>query len=435
MQMVQDFDLTQYRQISQSLSKVVLDYKGRPVEFSCRYPTQGEYVVIDALNIVLNVETFNPALPAYFMDSDIPDAEKRVTAYHCACQIAIILGYMLGDDFTEVYDLGKGQHFYNYDFRIGSPDNPLGSICLGNKKGESCLIMLTGHGCHMASNGWEFALYQWLENTAVNPKITRCDLAHDDFNGDYSTVEWANECDTQGKFALTNRLPQVQHLGDWKRHVGKGRTLQVGSRESGKLIRIYEKGKQLGDCESLWLRSELELSNKSKIIPLDILLHPTQYFVGAYPYCGELISLANKNGEIPTPQKIEIIQKTGKIQLKKSIEILKHQFGKYLAVYREIYGSDTEIMDLLVSDKKDIYPKRLATVKTMFKNPPDYFAKYYGMPAYTKPVFETVENGDDLETYIIQQFNGKRVAAPVGDDFDTLFQMVENFNESYDNAI
>lgn len=432
---MQDFSQTEYLKISQSLSRVVLDHKGKPVEQALRIPCATESVVVDALNVTMLVETFYPDLPKIFMNQDLTEESKRETAYHCAAQIAVILGYLLGDDFTEIYDTGKGQNFYKYTFRIGSPEAPLGNINLCNKKGESCLIMITGHGCHVASDGWEFALYQWLSTVAVEPKITRCDLAHDDFNGEYSTVEWANECDTQGKFALTNRLPQVQHLGDWKRHVGKGRTLQVGSRESGKLIRIYEKGKQLGDCESQWLRSELELSNKSKIIPLDILLHPTQYFVGAYPYCGELISLANKNGEIPTPQKIEIIQKTGKIQLDKSIEILKHQFGKYLAVYREIFSSDTEIMDLLVSDKKDIYPKRLATVKTMFKNPPDYFAKYYGMPSYTKPVFETVENGDELDTYIIQQFNGKRVAAPVGDDFDTLFQMVENFNASYENAI
>ena len=432
---MQYFSQTEYNKISQSLSKVVLDSRGKPVEQALRIPCAAESVVVDALNMTMLVETFYPDLPKIFMNRDLTDESKRETAYHCAAQIAVILGYLLGDDFNEIYDIGKGQHFYKYAFRIGSPDTPLGTICLGNKKGESCLILITGHGCHVASDGWEFGLHQWLSTVAVNPKITRCDLAHDDFEGAYSSAEWANECETQGKFALTNRLPQVQLLGDWKRHEGRGRTLQVGSRESGKLIRIYEKGKQLGDLESLWLRSELELSNKSKVIPLDVLLYPTQYFIGAYPYCAELISLATKNGEIPTPRKIEIIQKTAKIQLDKSLEILKHQFGKYLRTYREIYGSDTEIMDLLVSDKKDFYPKRLQSVKTMFVNPPDFFEKYYSTPVYNAPVFETVGTGDDLETYICHEFNGKRVVIRAGDDLDTLFQMSNNFKVSLENAI
>lgn len=432
---MQDFSQTEYNKISQSLSKVVVDSRGKPCEQALRIPCGVESVVIDGLNLTMLVETFSPDLPKYFNNQDLSDDQKRDLAYHCACQIAIILGYLLGDDFSDIYDIGKGQHFYKYAFRIGSPDSPLGSICLGNKKGESCLIMITGHGCHVASNGWEFALFQWLSTVAVSPKLTRCDLAHDDFQGAYSTIEWADECETQGKFALTNRLPQVQQLGDWKRHEGRGRTLQVGSRESGKLIRIYEKGKQLGDIESLWLRSELELSNKSKVIPLDILLYPTQYFIGAYPYCAELISLATKNGDIPTPRKIEIIQKTAKIQLDKSIDIVKNQFGKYLKVYRFMGYTDSEILDMLQSDKQDFYPKRLQSVKTMFVNPPDFFEKYYSTPVYNAPVFETVGTGDDLETYICHEFNGKRVVMPAGDDLDTLFQMSSNFKVSVENAI
>ena len=43
---------------------------------------------------------------------------------------------------------------------------------------------------------------------------------------------------------------QVSDAGNWKRPNGKGRTLYIGCRESGKSCRIYEKGKEQG-CEIL----------------------------------------------------------------------------------------------------------------------------------------------------------------------------------------
>ena len=63
----------------------------------------------------------------------------------------------------------------------------------------------------------------------------------------------------------------------------KGRSLYVGSRESGKLLRIYEKGKQLGDSKSKWVRWELELHSSQRIIPLEAMIKPSEFLAGAYP--------------------------------------------------------------------------------------------------------------------------------------------------------
>ena len=52
---------------------------------------------------------------------------------------------------------------------------------------------------------------------------------------------------------------------------------------NGKMLRIYEKGKQLGDSESPWVRVEAELRNKSRVIPWDALTRPGSYLAGAYP--------------------------------------------------------------------------------------------------------------------------------------------------------
>ncbi|UWT36668.1 replication initiation factor domain-containing protein [Neisseria gonorrhoeae] len=41
-----------------------------------------------------------------------------------------------------------------------------------------------------------------------------------------------------------------------------GKTYGIGSRESSKYVRIYEKGKQLGDKTSTWTRFEIEFKAK-----------------------------------------------------------------------------------------------------------------------------------------------------------------------------
>lgn len=64
---------------------------------------------------------------------------------------------------------------------------------------------------------------------------------------------------------------------------GSGDTLYIGSRDSGKLARHYEKGKQLGDKSSIWVRHEVEFLAKDRVLPWDMLLHPAEYLKGAYP--------------------------------------------------------------------------------------------------------------------------------------------------------
>ncbi|MDR8305589.1 replication protein, partial [Acinetobacter baumannii] len=78
-------------------------------------------------------------------------------------------------------------------------------------------------------------------------------------------------------------VPESRQAGNWKRPSGKGRTLYIGVRESGKSCRIYEKGKEKGDPLSEWVRIEIEFKSKDRYLELEMLLSPSQYFVGAYP--------------------------------------------------------------------------------------------------------------------------------------------------------
>ena len=112
-----------------------------------------------------------------------------------------------------------------------------------------------------------------------------------------------------------------------------------------------------------------------------MLISPTEYFAGAYPYCLELVEHAK--GEIfDTVSRIPCTQKEAEISLNKSIEIWKRQAGRYIAAYRELFvkkdsnghlvSDDSMILDLLQTDKKDFYPKRLRVHEKFIKNPPSY---------------------------------------------------------------
>jgi phage replication initiation protein len=215
------------------------------------------------------------------------------------------------------------------------------------------LVMLSGQGCQNALVGWEKRLHDFLTSVAVRPSISRIDLAHDDFGGDFLSVDWAEQQWWEGGYSFKKggRPPEIQEVGNWKRPSGKGRTLTIGQRQSSKYCRFYEKGKHEGDKASLWCRCEVEFKNTSMIILPEVLLNPSQWFCGAYP-C--FVAFAKSD----TPRRFEVKQKTAQITVAACIEVTKHQFGKYLRVFRELYG-DREALDLVCNDSKDYWPKRM----------------------------------------------------------------------------
>lgn len=388
-----DFDETMpleaLTQISKQMTTVVVDKNGKSQEVSLRVPVNGEIAVIDALNLVVHPDTFDTKLHENLSNPDIDNEVKRKLATETAYHIGNVLRLIMGDDFADIHDTGVSRNRYHYTFRIGEQSMPLGLIGIHNFNTDnpSILIMIYGEGTHVAETWWEFGLYQFLDNKAIDPKISRCDLAHDDMEGLYSSPELADEADTNAGFALTNKLPNVQHLGDWKRHEGRGRTLQVGSRANGKLYRGYEKGKQLGDTESPWFRHEVELGNKSRLIPLEILLHPSEYFAGTYPYMAEIAQVATGNENF-CPTRIKTIKKTMSISFQKSVAVVKHQFGRYMKVFRDIYKDDSEILEMLVTEKTDYYPKRLKLFEKMIFRAP-HWTPFWSVACKYSP-YETV---------------------------------------------
>ncbi|MDO7293926.1 replication initiation factor domain-containing protein, partial [Acinetobacter baumannii] len=57
----------------------------------------------------------------------------------------------------------------------------------------------------------------------------------------------------------------------------------VGARESGKMLRLYEKGRAEGDPNDNWQRAEVEFKSIDRVLPFDMLLAPSEYFIASYP--------------------------------------------------------------------------------------------------------------------------------------------------------
>lgn len=171
----------------------------------------------------------------------------------------------------------------------------IGALALGGEsQAGKWLLQLTGKGCGMVED-WA-SLRELLEGLGAT--ITRLDLALDFLEGEH-TVDDAMDMLDAGQFTSNGRTPSSMQMGDW--HAGKeGRTLYVGKAKNGKMLRVYEKGKQLKSVSSEWVRFEVQLGNRDRVIPFDAMTEPDRYFAGAYPALEALIDTAAE--AIPTTQ-------------------------------------------------------------------------------------------------------------------------------------
>ena len=169
------------------------------------------------------------------------------------------------------------RNFYEYHCRILLPDGKTcGIVALGGERQRGTFMMeLTGAGCaHVTA---------WAHTRAVlegwGAKLTRVDCAHDDREGRHTLADvqrWYDE----GKFTSRGRPPAIGYAGYAD---GSGQTIYIGKNTGNQQLCVYEKGKQLGDPESPWVRFEARFGAKYRDIPYDILERPWEYITGHYP--------------------------------------------------------------------------------------------------------------------------------------------------------
>lgn len=321
---------------------VITDDGAKPVML--RRPAKGQCCVIDWLNITMKAVSFDNINTAGLdgeawqsqIIKNVSNLLKDILGFGVECRNKV------------------GINFYDASYRL---EHNAGVVCIGGQN-DTVMITINGIGCTYAKDQWQADLYAWLNLFGRDAKITRIDLAHDDLYGDYTNLSWFARQDDKGGFISGGRRPEVELRGNWKRPSGRGRSIYIGTRRSSKYCRIYEKGKQLGDPNSKWLRAEVEFKCKHIFIPFDVLIDPSPFFLASYP-CFHVFDAKDKQ-ETKTFERIENQEL---ISFARAIELTRHQYGRYINCFRQEFKkqalTDSQLLDLLTDINNKAYPERL----------------------------------------------------------------------------
>jgi len=259
-------------------------------------------------------------------------------------QVGAIVRFVFGLDVGDTR--AAGLNFYRTTVSL---QDGAGMLSIGGQAG-TILVQITGHGLACALAGWQVRLLQ-VSEILTRFVITRLDVAFDDHEGKHYSVDAAVADYDAGAFGAGGRPPSFEQRGNWRKIDGKGRTVYVGRRENGKLLRVYEKGKQLGDLESDWLRVELELHNKDRVIPFDAVLRPGSYLAGAYVKALAWVAMGEPHERIVTAQMATRITYEA---------LLGHLRRSYGGLIKVILEAEPEALDCLaVVGQGRPVPKRL----------------------------------------------------------------------------
>lgn len=161
-------------------------------------------------------------------------------------------------------------------------------------------VNLTGEGCGWVQD-WKAA--EGLVDRLKQAEIKRLDVALTTYQGEV-THDMVIAAHAENKFSSGGRQPHYRVIGGSDARAGQ--TVYVGKREgSNKMLRCYEKGFEMlsqvpesmrrtvthinGEQVEKIYRVEVEFKANDKIIPWPSLTGRDEVFVGAYPFCAELL--------------------------------------------------------------------------------------------------------------------------------------------------
>jgi phage replication initiation protein len=236
-------------------------------------------------------------------------------------------------------DQGRGLHGYERSFKF---ERGGVRFALGGQAGTG-FLSVPGEGCALVPC-WD--RFVGLLRDELGARITRWDGAVDDFEGSHPVNE-AVMLYLAGAFNAGGREPSCDQKGNWIKPDGSGRTFYVGKRRNGKLLRVYEKGMQLGAAFHPWTRWEVELHNVDRDIPWEVISEPGAFIAGAYPALSWVSVIGSR---IPT------LQRTDAISYERIVYFAKVAYGRLVNTMLEREGSDERVVDLL---RRGGTPKRL----------------------------------------------------------------------------
>lgn len=319
----------------QYFSHFVSDGKGRLIEIPLRRG-RDDGAFIDQITFTIHEDS----LPKVTGKGLVSDKEYIV-------QYSELLQDILGFGITQKLPF-KGKFFYKSCYQLGPDNVEYGKVHYGGQR-DTILVELNGTGCMAALPGWENRLYEFL-NQCIRPKITRVDVAHDFFNGEYTPDQAMLDHDN-GHYDVHNMRPKSECRGTaWRNEDGSGKTFYIGKRGNSKFTRVYEKGRQFGDVNSPWVRFETEFRAGDIEIPLDMLLYAGSYLGGAYPICKAIFTAEAK--------RMNAKEETVNLTFEHKLFHARNQVGKLVNFLKGIGWEDSQIVDELIKGVEG-YPKGL----------------------------------------------------------------------------
>jgi phage replication initiation protein len=293
---------------------------------------EGQRVAVDYCSLTVGEAILRRITPESKPFTD----EEFCKAFAAFVESEILL--LTGKDRAMHKTLPRGIFGYSFGIQIGN----YGLVAAGGN-GSTLYLSLTGHAFACCDGALCQRLFDFCQ-ASPSARLTRVDLCFDDFAGEMFTPDAMLEAWHRDEFTATRgnrKRPRLEKRGDWERGDPDqtGRTLYIGARSAGKLFRFYEKGKQLGDKSSPWVRAEAELRNNVFHLVADMLINPTGYFVSLAPALTCV-------GLLAQPARLERIAREGVASVERVLEIIRTQYGVHLHILRnEFFATDEELLD------------------------------------------------------------------------------------------
>lgn len=285
--------------------------------------------------------------------SELNDDLEQKSSFECVMSAIVEVSNCMG--FKPIMEI-SGRNGYTNGLQFGDKEQErnFGFVCWGGtNQQETIMFHFTGEGLTYARQDWEKFLFMLLKKCGHLARITRIDISHDFLFGNY-TIEQAVLDWKADKFTVRQTKPQAEMQGtDWLSGTKKGRTFYIGSKKSSRILYFYEKGKQLGDEESNWLRLELRQRNKDYIIPFDVLLYAGDYLCTAYPHLAQILSY-----EFSEQHRFERVKKANGVAIDHVIKYAKMQVSPAIQMLKTLGVDNEEIVKALFNQKAKL-PKRL----------------------------------------------------------------------------
>jgi len=244
---------------------------------------------------------------------------------------------------------GFGGRFYKDSCKLvytsgmdGAGD--LGTVYFGGDQNKDTInFLMTGECCDFLNiHGFMVKIHDHL--VEYDTKLTRVDLATDFKDGQYN-LQNIKDWYQLGYFNTGGRMPDIGAVlnGSLEFDEANSRTVYIGSRQSAKFFRAYEKGHQLGDLTSKWVRYEMEYKAKNDaLLPLEMLIKCASYFKSAYPAFEKIDKEFLNNAE---PEFIRsMVKEKTKIYIEECVHNVRVAYGRVLNVLTGLGQTPDQIL-------------------------------------------------------------------------------------------